>query len=109
MNIKTGGYISHGTLKQTKTKPAVLLVSAAVSVICRLKGLQMLMRTIAVVKKRLAEVFLLILKGKSLEEGIWLMNLVSAATHYPDSLFKKWLEGRESHTNTDVAADNSNV
>jgi len=37
----------------------------------------------------IAEVLLLILKGKSLEEGIWLMNLVSAATHYPDDLFKK--------------------
>ena len=57
----------------------------------------------------IAEVLLLILKGKSLEEGIWLMNLVSAATHYPDDLFKKWLEGSGSHTNTDVDVDNSNV
>ena len=41
----------------------------------------------------IAEVLLLILKGKSLEEGIWLMNLVSAASHYPeayDERYRKW-------------------
>lgn len=44
----------------------------------------------------IAEVLLIILKGKSLAEGIWLMDLVSAAMHYPK-------------TNTDVAAEDSNV
>lgn len=39
----------------------------------------------------IAEVFLIMLKGMNLAEGIWLMNLVSAALHYPDELFEEWL------------------
>ena len=39
----------------------------------------------------IAEVLLEILKGMNLAEGVWLMNLVSAAMHYPDIFFKEWL------------------
>ena len=44
----------------------------------------------------IAEMLLIFMKGKSLAEGIWLMDLVSAAFHYPE-------------TNADAAAEDSTV